>query len=690
MFYNTHLEMFRKKTKKIKLIILFWALLGLILSILFLRKEVFWDLTINNALQWLLNIVEENKPTSDIFGWNTMTENIYKKALDWRKRKTAQQTTISLDKIQFINQWLDISKEDILNILYDSNTKVRLAIKKNVCWGVLYFLKECIKNQDIKNSYNRIRPKLAEKWIISNNNNAITDKNIRLRVNNQFEIISDNELALASFDEASLWEDLFLNWVAEDSDYDLQIDIQNIWDLLFESFISPVETVFYKLPPNYTGWWSSNNTNNQSNNSTQRQDLYTLLQNLLNPSESTNTWTITDWWSRPTTTQWSNSQQTNNSDNQSDVFDIKDSWLENFVKENIITQKASSQLQTIQWDVCRDNIVAEIPQKENEETINPDTLNQYIQDIQEQIENYNNLNPELQITPNIRDDPAFSWTNPNQTNQIIEQYIDSLFDSDSTQSCLNDCNSLPISERVIYQIQCACFSIGWPNDPDPRVKEMNEMLKLRFCMVPVKNMTVPKGKSIYSFDEVLNRIHAITYNLVNNWEMMKYQKTKEFLDSPIADFDFSKILSFQINLNVKPIFPNKTENAKKDQKKTEVENIIKNSKSKSNSEKDQTKSARDNLNLNKYLIVADPVKDRAQKEFSSNLEEYQKLYAKYSNIYWPEISATQQLISPNEEKKSNILDSLADFLAKNYWFRTTVENELQNINTIANSLQNQL
>jgi hypothetical protein len=35
-------------------------------------------------------------------------------------------------------------------------------------------------------------------------------------------------------------------------------------------------------------------------------------------------------------------------------------------------------------------------------------------------------------------------------------------------------------------------------------------------MVPVKNMTVPKGKSIYSFDEVLNRIHAITYNLVNN------------------------------------------------------------------------------------------------------------------------------------------------------------------------------
>jgi hypothetical protein len=114
---------------------------------------------------------------------------------------------------------------------------------------------------------------------------------------------------------------------------------------------------------------------------------------------------------------------------------------------------------------------------------------------------------------------------------------------------------------------------------------------------------------------------------------MKYQKTKEFLDSPIADFDFSKILSFQINLNVKPIFPNKTENAKKDQKKTEVENIIKNSKSKSNSEKDQTKSARDNLNLNKYLIVADPVKDRAQKEFSSNLEEYQKLYAKYSNIY---------------------------------------------------------
>ncbi|HCY21605.1 TPA: hypothetical protein DIC40_07335 [Patescibacteria group bacterium] len=81
---------------------------------------------------------------------------------------------------------------------------------------------------------------------------------------------------------------------------------------------------------------------------------------------------------------------------------------------------------------------------------------------------------------------------PSQTNQFIEQYIEDLFKVESTESCIKNCSSLPLSERTVCQIQCLCFTMSWPKDPDIRVKSMNEMLKLRFCMVPAKSMAIPK------------------------------------------------------------------------------------------------------------------------------------------------------------------------------------------------------
>lgn len=251
--------MFRRKNKKIKLIILLGVLLWLIRSIFFLRKDVFWWI-INNTLQWLLDVVEQNKPISKMFNWNTMTENIYKNALKWLEQKEAKGITASLQTMQFINSWLNITQEDILNILYNSNKKIRLATKKQVCWSIIKVW--CIKNSEIEKSYQNVREILAsEKEIKSDKNNALINNEVELRINNQFQIISINKRSSEIISESSLWEDIFLNWVADDSDYDLQIDIKNIWDLLFEWFIPPVETVFYNLPPSYNSWIKNKKSN---------------------------------------------------------------------------------------------------------------------------------------------------------------------------------------------------------------------------------------------------------------------------------------------------------------------------------------------------------------------------------------------------------------------------------------------
>lgn len=649
--------MFRRKNKKIKLIILLGVLLWLIRSIFFLRKDVFWWI-INNTLQWLLDVVEQNKPISKMFNWNTMTENIYKNALKWLEQKEAKGITASLQTMQFINSWLNITQEDILNILYNSNKKIRLATKKQVCWSIIKVW--CIKNSEIEKSYQNVREILAsEKEIKSDKNNALINNEVELRINNQFQIISINKRSSEIISESSLWEDIFLNWVADDSDYDLQIDIKNIWDLLFEWFIPPVETVFYNLPPSYNSWIKNKKSNkDKEKTNKEKETLSVLLQNLFNQSWPTNTWIITNWWAETTTEKWWTKKEIQlwetiwETKKQTNTFDIEDQWLKDFVKKNTITQKTNSQLQSIQWDICRDSIIAEIPTiKENEEEIDSETLKEYIENIQEQIDDYSNLTPENKIIPSVRDDPDLNYEipDPKIQKETIEKYVNTLFDSESTSSCINDCSILEPSERIICQIQCACSAVGWPNDPDPRLINMNDMLKLKFCMIPVQNMTSQQGHLFHSVEWIANVIYSITHNLVNNWEMIKHQKTTEYLDSPIADFNFSKILSFQININRKPMFKNKSEKAKKDQKISwlELEN--------------QWKTQE---NLNQYRVV--------------------------ENYKVPAEKTIQPIIGPHEEMKWKTLDNMGNFLSKNYDFRKKLEEELNKINLIANELQKKI
>jgi hypothetical protein len=45
--------------------------------------------------------------------------------------------------------------------------------------------------------------------------------------------------------------------------------------------------------------------------------------------------------------------------------------------------------------------------------------------------------------------------------------------------------------------------------------------------------------------------------------MVKYKKTKEFLDNPIADLKFDKIFSFEIKVDFKPLFNNQNPKAEK-------------------------------------------------------------------------------------------------------------------------------
>jgi len=605
-----------------------------------------------------------------------MVQNIYKKALDWQDRKKAKTIDISMDRLQLLNKEVSIDKNDILNILYDSNETISYSIdflnRKNKNWDYK------ITSKDINDSYQKIYPELERIWFLnSTNNNIINKSKTASWINSQFVIASDNTTFLQEFDEASLWEDLFINGVADDSDYDLQVDIQNLWDLLFESFIAPVETVFYKMPP--INKWSSSNSNNISNDN---QQLIDILQNAIIQSANINTWVITNWWWQTQTTQSTTNQNTNSVPKSTT---LNDSSLQNFVQDNSLSQKSTNQVEGIQWDICSEWVSEWQISSEETDTIDQDELENYLAQTQQQIDNYNNIYPTT--IPNISNNPALIWMTSNEANQFIENYISDLFDVESTESCLNSCNSLPIDDRAICQIQCLCFSMVWPNNPDIRVQSMNEMLKLRFCMVPAESTAIPRWRNIYSLDDILNRIYSNMYNLINNWEMTKYQKTKEYIDNPIADLKFDKIISFQMNLNIKPIFNNKSAIAKKDQKETYIQKL----------EKATGKEQNLGVDYNKYLVIQDTAKNKAYKQYWSDFENYQenykkeleKLESRKDNPTATNIK-TASLSSIMADEKSKSLTTIAEFLSQNLKFREQTEKEIQNLNNIIFFLQSKL
>jgi len=77
-------------------------------------------------------------------------------------------------------------------------------------------------------------------------------------VRNAYYDAYNQNIAIQKMDQENYGTNLFQNWNDEDSDYDLMIDIQNIWEILFQGFKPPVETLFYRLPDMSNSdwfWW---------------------------------------------------------------------------------------------------------------------------------------------------------------------------------------------------------------------------------------------------------------------------------------------------------------------------------------------------------------------------------------------------------------------------------------------------
>ncbi len=662
--------------------------------------------TLNTLFDNIIKDTEQSRPIDQIFNGKIATENLYTKALTMVKsewmvslKTTIQQMTDILSQ----KSNTSVKAQDIMNILYDTKggkKKVAAAINTVKKWE-----KTSIAETEINASYTRLSKIIPD---CKNSMNIDERVCIRERIRNQYYMIDNNYMDQNSFKELTYGEDLFTNGTLDDSAYDILVDIKNIGKILFSSFISPTETLFYTLP---------------KNKSASNQSTLAAIANGLEGNgglENMGTYGNTNWWTNGNGDIQGNGTQGNtNGNGNTDATPpiLPDPALDNFIsttnttattKTNSTTTSSTTNLLWVaKWNICLPTVSA--GQSNTNATTTTEysttTIQKYLDDIDAQTSQDNGPNnyipPATEISGNI-DNP--SPAELASMNQLIEGKINSIFDTGSTQTCTAKCwdttvgnkaacadQSLEqkpiciqnaISEGIICEIECLCFSIQYPK-AGLGLEGMDGQLKLRFCTIPVQQNRVSKGKDIYGRDDSLTRIKSVFENLLNGGEMVKYARPKEYLDSPLAAIDFAKFISFEIKIYIKSLF-------------SPIQNKAKQEETKNNAAKKASEIAGDTKNealKNKYLNGYDVALQNAKKNIADSYDVIQKNIADEKakiNALKPKLDP-QSVLENSKNKKSIVFNEQMDqFLEKNSNFRVQVGEQIETLNKTSNMIKTQI
>lgn len=658
-----------------------------------------------------------------VFNWRPTVENLYSKALKLSKDNNLNGLKIGLQQIaQTISQQSNkaINPQDIMNILYDSSSAL------NEIAGLVYVVNQketTIPADEIDASYARLSKaipaclkKAPETW----DPDKISRTCIKQRISQQYTTIKQNDKDMKSFKTDAFWEDFFSNGTLDDSEYDILVDIENIGNLLFTSFSKPSQTLFYQMPKSLANknnnwgimnnWWWASSTDGWST-------YWNTSSNWTNGSSSN--WTnngssspTTSWTSSNTiipTTQW---------------WSINDSALDSFLQTtktsttNIQTTTTNATINALwlsKWNTCIASITWD-----NSNTTTTTTTDTDIETIQTYLDKLYDLTNNTTPVNDYTNKEVFSIDSTTTTssasiatmNQFVEQKMNGIFDQNTVQSCINkcatdttakqkscndsytaqnnSCNSMNFvdkticqnnsrvardecsdkirTEDVICKVECACFTIQYPDYWKTLFTGMDGQLKLRFCTVPVEKNKVSKKIEVLWRDDMLSRIKSVLENLLNGWEMVKHERPKEYLDSPIASVNLSQFISFEINIFIKSLFTTVPAKAKSDEAKLRTEKITENTKNSWTSANTANKFSISNAGINQRIeddAVA-TTKLVTSKECDTALQNSKNLNAIMFN------------------------QKMYDFLQQNSTFRYSVEEQLTTFNNLSAIMRGKL
>ncbi len=693
---------------KIKYLILFFIITILSFSLTFWAKT---RLSLDTILQNTLNKALSNPLPDQIKNWK-IQGNIFQKAYEQQQKLYTQQT---LDIVSSITNYLNkkyscnLSNAQVSLFLYQ-NENIYKNFNNILQIPPIKWFKNI--NEYYKDFYNACK---QLKYCIYNkarqeNENFVFDWKMYWKDLQNCVSLATKAYFLSNYENTEIknikkdivWENIYFDWNPDNWAYDLLIDIDLIWDILFKHNKKSPETIFFEMPKVNISQSNKLEEENQNNNTTDQSTNNTN-------NDTINSWNNNTWEQNNTILSW---DQVNNADYNKKSPDLAFSTKNNTQNSYSIQNKG-----LVLWNICN-----------QDQSWNSINYNKKLPD-SKQIENqlqdfYNNLTAQLQdlqsytSTPQIENPenntnnpiPTTNDNNPNKQNNDNNQICNQTCTWDNqwkkelclTNCCLKNCKNYydnltftgtkaqiaikkysAKSDKLVCISQCLCSEFSWPKKPEDFTWNRDPVVKYRikFCRIPVQTLPIIP-KKIYSIQEAVEEINNIIKKLKESWQLMQHVKTKEMFDTSMKNIKFWDILGFNMFVKIKP-----------------MRNVLSYDQAKQNqkdlsNQRDETLRNSKSLELeeerNKYILLYNPTKTKAKKSYAKTyakqLEELINLEKLKKNKKIDNLKASDQ-IELQIYWRWKVLDKIAKFVLANAEFRNTITETMNTFNSTAENLR---
>lgn len=657
---------------------------------------------------------EQTTWISALFKWKATVSNLYAKALKLAKDRELGATNFSFDQLKsYFSTCPHVETTDFVNILYHSNSSFRNTFALILPPST----KKPTKDQ-IDTSYTKF---FTCKNIAKPTRTDV--ENVYNEINRIYYDIYTTTYAMSTLNKSNFGSDLFWNGTLDDSDFDVLYDINQIGKLLFDDFKESPQILFYRLPasPTVAGDWSSSSSTPNS------YQLWGGGSSFPGTSWVPVWWTTTPspswWWSSSfvpsttkttvtTTTTIPSSKLSLSTSKPSPVIDSEvQSFIESTNPSPVSSTFGAAALlfwnQCLSWDI--------LPPPATEEQVPLMTPEEYLSGIVTFITTANIddvINTNL-LTQFIANNPLPSgWTtsDPEYAEAVANAYAEQALgeaapgtceygckdlaldkqvqcELSCAKSCIQKCDGLWLQDKLLCVSDCTCFLIAWPNGK--WWEKMEAMFRIKFCKVPVQQKTIRPWKTVFSIQGIFQEISDVLAWLRDSGQMVKFSKTKEFLDSNIK-IKFADNFAFKLQVWLKPVFPQKSTTIKtQEQAQANADLNV--------AVLDMNADAPEADNYNKYIVVADPISNAAWSEPANSLEDVNENIKKFQTA-----AAAAQNAKLSGEVINAILTSYAqhvrvlfvqnmiEFLKDNQLFLQDLSESLLDINKMSLELKTRI
>jgi len=569
----------------------------------------------------------------DLFKWKSTVSNLYGKALKLAKDKEVSSTTASFDQLAaYFSECSRVTNQDFINILYHTNFSF-----KNTFDLILPKWTQAPSKKDIDTSYSKFFT--CRKILVPT---SVDIQNITNEITAVYYAWYTTSYATSTLNEDNYWSDFFWNGTLDDSDFDILYDINQVGKTLFENFKESPQILFYRMPAKVGASPIIPQAGGALSSLTDQSSYQVWGGGWSFPGTTwAPLWTsISQWWWTTTTTTTSVSQSQSVITSLSVPSVTDDSEVQNFIENTNATAPAiPAGVALVFWNQCLSWDTATPPVEAPPVLMTPE---EYISGIVTFIEN---ASLDDVITTNLltqfhKDNPLPVWrstSNSGYANGVANAYAEQAFGTPASGSCESACTSLPLDKQAQCELSCSksciqkcdglwiqdkalcisdcvCFLVSGPNGQ--WWEGVEDMYRIKFCKVPVQSRAISPWKTVYSIQAIFQEISDVLAWLRDSGQMVKFSKTKEFLDSNIK-IKFADNFAFKLQVWFKPLFEQRSAIIKKqeqEQANTDMDLAV----------LGMNAAAPEADDYDKYIVIADPIRNKANLEQATSLVDINK------------------------------------------------------------------